>query len=272
MYTTISLIKEQVTKFNIVLSQTEIAESSQTIKKALARLQQLGYKNSFKKVPTEIISNDDILRRGLQARHQLFLANQALVLFQVPKYYKGKDLAGAIQEGFIGLTRACELYDSDTGYKFSTYATFWIRQSIASATLQEATSFKINPTLNYLKIRIRNTIDDHLKRFNEYPTTLELAELLNVSHNKIASALAIPYEVSLHEKASQSSDTDGEKIDFLANPEYEDYDVADKNPMDITDPFLAIVFADILAKLVREIPLDDLEQRQIAEAIRKKLI
>jgi RNA polymerase sigma factor (sigma-70 family) len=86
-------------------------------------------------IPTDSRSSE-VIRRGLQAQHGLVLSNIRLAMDIAKRYEnRGLEREDLLQEGIIGLMRAVESFDPDLGFRFSTYATWWIRQSVTRAVL-----------------------------------------------------------------------------------------------------------------------------------------
>jgi len=147
-------------------------------------------------------NHDDLIRRlghlnmlnGISSnqlnklKDKFIRSNLKLVLHQ-SKYYKNKGLPliDLIQEGNIGLFKAVEKFDYTKGYKFSTYATWWINQSMSRALMEQTKSVKIPVYVQELygtAYRAKKTLMKNLKR---EPSALEIANKVRVSENVIKS-------------------------------------------------------------------------------------
>jgi RNA polymerase sigma factor RpoD-like protein len=152
---------------------------------------------------------DDVLREGIQAKDRLTESNLRLVVSIAKKYSgRGMSFLDLIQEGNIGLIRAVEKFDYRKRFKFSTYATWWIRQSITRAIADQARTIRIPvhmiETINKL-IRTSRYIVQEIGR---EPTPEEIAERMDFSLDKVRKVLKIAKEpISLDTPIGEEEDS-----------------------------------------------------------------
>jgi RNA polymerase primary sigma factor len=151
-----------------------------------------------------------LVQDGLMARDHLIKANTRLVVSIAKKYVgRGVPFLDLIQEGNLGLMKAVEKFDASRGFRFSTYATWWIRQMITRAIADQARTIRLPVHMNDNIRHVFNATRELEQRLGRVPTQAELAAELNLDPRRlemIVKSSRIP--LSLDAPVGEEDDSD----------------------------------------------------------------
>ncbi len=160
-------------------------------------------------------------RDGIKATSELIEANLRLVVAISKQYaWRGLPLADLIQEGNLGLMKAVEKFDYRRGFKFSTYASWWIRQAIVRAIESQIRTIRIPIYKLEIVNRVNSTRKHMYQTLGREPTVAEIAKALDEEPEKVEEVLAMVREpMSLD--AEVGEDGDSTIMDFVVAPDAE---------------------------------------------------
>lgn len=148
-----------------------------------------------------------------EARRKLIVSNLRLVVSIAKKYlYYGLPLLDLVEEGNLGLMKAVDRYDPERGCKFSTYATWWVRQAITRALSNYGRTVRIPVYVTDNVARYKRTVEDLYIKTGKRPGPDEVAEILGLKTTEARKLQAFVHDTASLDNPESADDTDGRGI------------------------------------------------------------
>jgi RNA polymerase primary sigma factor len=186
---TIGLYLREIGRVDLLIAEEEVslAKRIEAGKKAQTKLTAGRYANDQKRFELELLVED-----GIQAREHLIRANSRLVISVAKKYIgRGVPFLDLIQEGNIGLIRATNKFEYKRGHKFSTYATWWIRQAVTRAIADQSRTIRVPVHMGDQINKMLRISHQLTQRLGRNPTPEELAAELEIPVCKVEQMLDV---------------------------------------------------------------------------------
>lgn len=209
----VGLYLREAGRVPLLTAEEEVALAKRMEAGRLAEEQIEDYGDSLS--PEDIAELREIVEDGEAAQEYLVRANSRLVISVAKKYIgRGVPFLDLIQEGNIGLIRAARKFEWQRGHKFSTYATWWIRQAVSRAVADQGRTIRVPVHMGDQINRMRRVASQMAQQLGREPTMEEIAEELETTPDKVADLVEISRRpISLETPIEE--DADSEYGDFI---------------------------------------------------------
>lgn len=233
-----------------LLTAAEEVELSQRIERGRSAREELACGSVSQRRRNEM---QQLIRDGWAAREHLITANSRLVISVAKRYMnRGVPFLDLIQEGNIGLIRAAKKFDYHRGYKFSTYATWWIRQAVTRAIADQGRTIRVPVHMGDQINKLLRTQNQLTQRLGRLPMVDELADALEVTPQKVEYLI----RVARHPLSLETPTDDEENSvlgDFIPDEEMPAPD--DTTTYHLLKEYIYVVLAELPPREVRILQL-----------------
>lgn len=194
--------------------ERELAIHIERGKQAQAQLEKVQQLNNLFSQKQHLLKQE--IQKGNEAREELIVSNLRLVVSVAKYYLQRMSLQDLIQEGNIGLLKAVDKFDYTKGHRFSTYATWWIKQAITRGISDQARLVRLPVHIGEFIGRIKRAEQELMLELDREPLTIEIAERLNTSEEKIRKTLSYnSLPLSLNQLVGEE---ESELLHFISDP------------------------------------------------------
>jgi len=201
---------KEIGKVDLLTSEQEVALAQAMVAGQEAKTQMEEMEAEGIELPEDARKEmEKLIKAGERAKQNLAEANLRLVV-SIAKRYVGRGMLflDLIQEGNLGLIKAVEKFDYTKGYKFSTYATWWIRQAITRAIADQARTIRIPVHMVETINKVKKVSSQLLHEYGHDPSAEEIAERLDMSVDKVREIMRVAQEpVSLETPIGEEEDS-----------------------------------------------------------------
>lgn len=207
---------QEIGRFPLLNAEQE-RELAMSIERGLQAQKQLEAAQKVDLSPQKRRLLEQEIQKGKDAREDLIISNLRLVVSIAKRYLQRMQLQDLIQEGNIGLLRAVDKFDYTKGHRFSTYATWWIKQAITRGISDQARLVRLPVHLSEFISRIKRAEQELMLELGREPLTIEIAERLDTSEEKIRKTLSYtPLPLSLNQLVGEEEES--ELLHFVSDP------------------------------------------------------
>ncbi|MCB2222870.1 MAG: sigma-70 family RNA polymerase sigma factor [Actinobacteria bacterium] len=218
----LTLYMEEMGRYDLLTAdeEVELAQAIEAGREAAERLESGDYDG---KVDQTRLRRE--ARLGRQAKDRFVASNLRLVVANARRFANanGLEMGDLVQEGNLGLIRAVEKFDWRKGFKFSTYATWWIRQALQRAVAEKSRVVRIPVHLHETLGTIRSASSTLRGILGREPRPEEIAEETGIDLAQVERALAVSSEVSIEQPVGEDG---AELADFIADADADDIGLA----------------------------------------------